>query len=148
MGVDEFLAGLPLFRHLNSNALQRLADQVRVIHFSDGHKIRDVTRDTAPIDGLYLIKSGVAKVSKPSESWEAEAVLAILGKGSCFGEIGLLGGLPPSANVTALEPMECFFLARDDFLSALEENPEIALGMLPGLSAMVRGADRWIAQLL
>ena len=55
MGVDEFLAGLPLFRHLNSNALQRLADQVRVIHFSDGHKIRDVTRDTAPIDGLYLI---------------------------------------------------------------------------------------------
>ena len=148
MGVDEFLAGLPLFRHLNPDALQRLADQIRVIHFSDGHKIRDVTRGTAPIDGLYLIKSGVAKVSKPSESWEAEAVLAILGKGSCFGEIGLLDGLPPSANVTALEPMECFFLARGDFLSALEENPEIALGMLPGLSAMVRGADRWIAQLL
>ena len=148
MGVIEFLADLPLFRHLKPDALNRLADQVRVIHFSDGHKIRDVTRDTVPVDGLYIIKSGVAKVSKPSESWEAEAVLAILGKGSCFGEIGLLDGLPPSANVTALEPMECFFLARDDFLSALEENPEIALGMLPGLSAMVRGADRWIAQLL
>ncbi len=148
MGVIEFLAELPLFRHLKQDALNRLADQVRVIHFSDGHKIRDVTRDTVPVDGLYIIKSGVAKVSKPSESWEAEAVLAILGKGSCFGEIGLLDGLPPSANVTALEPMECFFLARDDFLSALKENPEIALGMLPGLSAMVRGADRWIAQLL
>ena len=148
MGVVEFLAGLALFKHLKRDALQRLADQVRVIHFSDGHKIRDVTRDTAPVDGLYIIKSGVAKVSKPSESWEAEAVLAILGRGSCFGEIGLLDGLPPSANVTALEPMECLFLARDDFFSALEENPEIALGMLPGLSAMVRGADRWIAQLL
>ena len=148
MGVLEFLADLPLFKHLKPDALNRLADQVRVIHFSDGHKIRDVTRDTVPVDGLYIIKSGVAKVSKPSESWEAEAVLAILGKGSCFGEIGLLDGLPPSANVTALEPMECFFLARADFLSALEENPEIALGMLPGLSAMVRGADRWIAQLL
>ena len=70
------------------------------VHFADGHKIRDVTRDTAPVDGLYIIKSGVAKVSKPSESWEAEAVLAILGSGSCFGEIGLLDGLPPSANVT------------------------------------------------
>ena len=148
MGVVEFLAGLPLFSHLKPDALHRLANQVRLIRFSYGHKIRDITRDTAPVDGLYIIKSGVAKVSKPSESWEAEAVLAILGRGSCFGEIGLLDGLPPSANVTALEPMECFFLARDDFLSALEENPEIALGMLPGLSAMVRGADRWIAQLL
>ena len=148
MGVVEFLAGLPLFRHLKPDALQRLGDQVRVIHFADGHKIRDVSRDTAPVDGLYIIKSGVSKVSKPSESWEAEAVLAILGKGSCFGEIGLLDGLPPSANVTALERMECFFLARDDFLGALEENPEIALGMLHGLTAMVRGADRWIAQLL
>ena len=148
MGVVEFLESLPLFRYLNADAMHRLASQARIIHFSDGHKIRDVARDTAPVDGLYIIKSGVAKVSKPSESWEAEAVLAILGRGSCFGEIGLLDGLPPSANVTALEPMECFFLARDEFLSALEENPEIALGMLPGLSAMVRGADRWIAQLL
>ena len=148
MEVVEFLASLPLFGYPKPDALQRLADQVRLIHFSDGHKIRDVTRDTAPVDGLYIIKSGVAKVSKPSESWEAEAVLAILGKGGCFGEIGLLDGLPPSANVTALEPMECFFLARVDFLSALEDNPEIALGMLRSLGAMVRGADRWIAQLL
>ena len=148
MGVIEFLAALPQFRHLEPDALRRLAEKVHLIHFADGNMIRDVTRDTAPIDGLYLIKSGVAKVSKPSESWEAEAVLAILGKGTCFGEIGLLDGLPPSANVTALEPMECFFLAKDDFLNALEENPEIALGMLPGLGAMVRGADRWIAQLL
>ena len=97
----EFLAGLPQFRHLKPDALSRLANQVRPIHFADGHKIRDITRHTAPVDGLYLIKSGVAKVSKPSESWEAEAVLAILGRGSCFGEKGLLDRLPPSANVTA-----------------------------------------------
>ena len=64
--------------------------------------IRNTNRDTTSVDGLYIVKSGVAKVTKPSQSWEAEAVLAILGHGHCFGEIGLLDGLPPSANVTAM----------------------------------------------
>ena len=148
MGTAEFLAQVGLFRHLKEEALARLATQVRLIYLPEGHMVRDTLRDTAPTDGLYIVKSGVAKVTKPSQSWEAEAVLAILGHGNCFGEIGLLDGLPPSANVTAMEPMECYLLSRDAFLPALEENPEIALGMLPGLATMVRSADQWIAQLL
>ncbi|CUV02344.1 hypothetical protein MGWOODY_Clf360 [hydrothermal vent metagenome] len=39
-------------------------------------------------------------------------------------------------------------MSREDFLPALEENPEIALGMLPGLANMIHSADQWIAQLL
>ena len=97
---------------------------------------------------MYIIKSGVAKVTRSSENWEAEAVLAILRQGDCFGEIGLIDGLPPSANVTAMESMECYFLAREAFLTALEENPKIALGMLPSLGQMVRAAGQWIARLL
>ena len=76
------------------------------------------------------------------------AVIAVLREGNWFGEIGLLDGLPPSANVAAMSPMECFFLPRRAFLEALNENPEIAVGMLPGLGRMVRSADQWIAQLL
>ena len=83
MGVVEFLASLPLFRHLKPDALHRLAEQVRLVHFSDGHKIRDVTRDTAPVDGLYLIKSGVAKVAnlrrvgKRRRCWRSSAREAV-----------------------------------------------------------------------
>lgn len=47
-----------------------------------------------------------------------------------------------------MESMECYFLPREAFLAALEENPNIALGMLHGLGAMVREADQWIARLL
>ena len=144
----EFLRRVDLFKHLKSGALERLATQLRVVHFSDGHMIRDTRRDTAPADGLYIIKSGVAKVTRASNGWEAEAVLAVLRQGQCFGEIGLIDGLPPSASVTAMEPMECYFLPREAFMRALERNPEIAVGMLPGLGTMVRGADQWIAQLL
>ena len=148
MQALEFIADVPLFKHLKEDALKRLAKQVRIVRFPEGHAIRDTSRDTGPADGLYIIKSGVAKVSRAANAWEAEAVLAVLGRGNCFGEIGLIDGLPPSANVTAMEPMECYFLAREAFLTALEKNPEIALGMLPTLGTMVRGADLWIAQLL
>lgn len=142
------LRRVELFKHLNRDALESLGSQVRLVCLPEGHVIRDTVRDTAPVDGLYIIKSGVAKVTRASQSWEAEAVLAILRPGNCFGEIGLIDGLPPSANVTAVEPMECYFLPREAFLTALEENPEIALGMVHSLGTMVRAADQWIAQLL
>ena len=148
MEIARFLGQVALFKHLNQNALESLASQVRSIYFPEGHIVRDALRDTAAGDGLYIIKSGVAKVTKASQSWEAEAVLAILCAGHCFGEIGLIDGLPPSANVTVMEPMECYFLARAAFLVALTDNPEIALGMLPALGTMVRSADQWIARLL
>ena len=93
--------------------------------------------DSESIDGLYLIKSGAAKVTKSSENGQVEAVVAILREGNWFGEIGLIDGLPPSANVTAMQPMKCFFLPRNAFLEALNENPEIAVSMLPGLGSMV-----------
>ena len=148
MESEDFLRRVELFKHLNKDALESLSNQIRLVCLPEGQVIRDTVRDTAPVDGLYIIKSGVAKVTRASESWEAEAVLAILRPGNCFGEIGLIDGLPPSANVTAVEPMECYFLPRDAFLAALEENPEIALGMVHSLGSMVRAADQWIAQLL
>ena len=148
MESEDFLRRVELFKHLNKDALESLSNQVRLVCLPEGHVIRDTVRDTAPVDGLYIIKSGVAKVTRASQSWEAEAVLAILRPGNCFGEIGLIDGLPPSANVTAVEPMECYFLPRDAFLKALAENPEIALGMVHSLGTMVRAADQWIAQLL
>ncbi len=148
MESEDFLRRVELFKHLKKDALESLSRQVRLVCLPEGHVIRDTVRDRAPIDGLYIVKSGVAKVTRASPSWEAEAVLAILRPGNCFGEIGLIDGLPPSANVTAMEPMECYFLPREAFLAALEENPEIALGMVHSLGTMVRAADQWIAQLL
>ena len=146
--IIEFLRGVDLFGHLKEDVLMRMAGAAHLVYLQRGQLIRDTDRVSGSVDGLYIIKSGTAKVTKPSESKGSEAVLAILRPGHSFGEIGLIDGLPPSANVTAMEPMECYFLPRGAFLQVLNENPEIALGMLPGLSSMVRSADQWIAQLL
>ena len=144
----KFLRGVELFGDIREDVLTKFAAETHLVHLPRGHLVRDTRRDTASVDGLYILKSGIAKVTRSSQSWEAEAVLAILHRGQCFGEIGLIDGLPPSANVATMEPMECYFLPRQAFTAALQENPEIALGMLPALANTVRSADQWIAELL
>ena len=149
---QKFLGKIDLFKELAPEALKPLAAETKSVYFPEGHLIRDTSRretaDTSDINGLYIIKSGAAKVSTSSENGEVAAVIAILREGNWFGEIGLIDGLSPSANVCSMSPMECFFLPRRAFLHALKENPEIAVSMLPGLGRMVRSADQWIAQLL
>ena len=126
-GIMEFLRGVQLFGHLSDDVLMRMADAAHLVYLQRGQVIRDTNRLTASVDGLYVIKSGTAKVTKASENRGSEAVLAIPRPGHCFGEISLIDGLPPSANVTAMEPMECYFLPREAFLQDLKQNPEIAL---------------------
>ena len=77
MGTTDFLAQVGLFKHVNEEGLARLAAQLRLVYLPEGHMIRNTSRDTTSVDGLYIVKSGVAKVTKPSQNWEAEAVLAM-----------------------------------------------------------------------
>ena len=145
METKEFLKGVDLFKFLTDSQLDRLAGSAVEVSFPEGN----IIMDNDPADGLYIVKSGMAKVTKSAaETSGVEAVLAILRQGNSFGELSLIDGLPRSASVTAMGPIECYFLPRDAFLLALKETPEIALGMLPALASMVRSADQWVAQLI
>jgi len=141
----EFLAKVGLFSNLQERDIHRLAANIRQVSFPEG----DIIQDNDSVDGLYIVKKGMAKVSKSSSgATGVEAVLAILREGDSFGELGLIDGLPRSANVTAMGPVECYFLPRAAFLIALRENPDIARSMLPTLAGMVRTADQWVGQLI
>ncbi len=142
--IAEFLSHVDLFKHLERDVLEGLGARMRMVYLLEGH----IIQDNDPVDGLYIIESGRAKVTKSSQDGETEAVLAILQPGSSFGEIALIDGLPRTATVTTMEPTWCYFLPREAFLTALEESPQIAAGMLRALAAMVRNADQWIGQLL
>ena len=87
-------------------------------------------------------------MTKAAQTGAAEMVLATLGEGKSFGEIGLIDGLPRSANVIAMEPTEAYFLSRAAFFASLDEHPELARGLLPSLAAMVRNADQAVSKLL
>lgn len=140
--VANFLGNLRLFQHLNPEELGILASHVRRVSLPDG----PVMIEGSPPDGLYIIRSGVARVTKASNQGSAEAVLALLRENDSFGEISLIDGLPHTASVIAMGPMECYYLERQVFNETLEQNPRMALSLIRSLAAMVRTADDWVAR--
>ena len=137
----EFLGKLSIFKGLKAEVLQLLVGHLRVVRFGQG----PVFKENDPVDGLYIIKSGNAKVTKGGAG-AAAAVLALLKKGDNFGEIGLIDGLPRPADVSAMQPLECYFLRRDVFNTVLEGHPELALSMIRAFAAMVRNANAWVGR--
>ena len=72
--------------------------------------------------------------------------MALLRPDDSFEEISLIDGLPHTASVIAMGPMECYYLERQVFIETLEQNPRMALSLIRSLAAMVRTADDWVAR--
>lgn len=91
--------------------------------------------------GQFSIAKGRVEVVHGLDSG-SERQLTTLGAGEFFGEMGLLDGYPCSVSVRALEDTECLVLSRSGFLGELRHNPQMAVSMLPVLSARLRQAER------
>jgi CRP/FNR family cyclic AMP-dependent transcriptional regulator len=65
-------------------------------------------------DSLYIVLSGRLKVMM-SDSDGKEVILAILGPGEFFGEMGLIDDEPRSASVVTLEACELLSISKRDF---------------------------------
>jgi len=80
-------------------------------------------------DGLFLIRSGVAKVRHITLDGE-EVVVALLGVGEMVGELAiLLGNNRRSADVVALTAMQVVKLRWPTFKEDLDRRPELALAL-------------------
>jgi CRP/FNR family cyclic AMP-dependent transcriptional regulator len=116
-----------------------------------------VTRKSAPrsttimaggdaTDSLYIVLSGRLKVMM-SDAEGKEVILAILGPGEFFGEMGLIDDEPRSATVVTIEPCELLSIAKRDFKKCLADNFEMAMAVMRGLVRRLREADRKIGSL-
>ena len=145
MGETVFLSNVKIFKQLNEDARNHVASKMSIV----SHPAETVViKDGDPVDGLYVIKGGTAKVTKAADKGGLDAPLIYLHEGDSFGEVGLVDGLPRSASVTAQTRLECYFLGRDDFSAILDENPQICLGLLSALASMVRNSNQMIAELI
>ncbi len=64
-------------------------------------------------DSFYLVRLGFVKVSEPHPG--GDLVLAYLGRGGYFGEIGLLGEGTRTATCTALDHVELVRIHAEEF---------------------------------
>ncbi len=107
--------------------------------------IRAIARDHAIAPGvavvtqgdkdrrLYLVAVGDAKVSVDGRS------VGKVGAGDYFGEISVLDGGERAATVTSTTAMTLLSISYFNLKPILKEQPDIAIKLLTGMCAMVRG---------
>ena len=106
----EILSRVSLLSHLDSGALDDLADRSVVDRWPEGSTI---VRRGAQGDRFFVLLDGRAIVSV------GEDALSELHPGDQFGEIALLHGVPRRADVTASTPAVTLSLHHDDFVPAV-----------------------------
>jgi MFS family permease len=78
-----------------------------------------VVREGDPADALYVLRDGAVEVTAEAPG----RVLATIGPGGWFGELGLLEGVPRTATVTTREPSVLVRIDGAAFLEALTAAP-------------------------
>jgi CRP/FNR family transcriptional regulator, cyclic AMP receptor protein len=137
------LKAVPLFGTLPEEQLRMLTTMVTRRSASRNTTIMSSGDAT---DSLYIVISGRLKVMM-SDSEGKEVILAILGPGEFFGEMGLIDDEPRSASVVSIEPCELLSIAKRDFKRVVSENSEMAMAVMRGLVRRLREADRKIGSL-
>jgi len=137
------LRNVPLFAVLDEAQLHALS---AVMSRKSAPKNRTIIKAGDPTDSLYIVIAGRIKVQMSDDEGK-EVILAVLGPGDFFGEMGLLDGAPRAASVVTTEQSEFVSLAKDDFNALLKNNFELAMVIIRGLVKRLREADRKIESL-
>jgi len=143
MEMIDMLKKVPLFSELNEQELGAIASLTSSIEIG---KKSIVVQEFDPGDSLYVILDGEVKVSTYSVDGR-EVVLALLGKGSFFGEMSLLDEQPRSANVTTMRDSKFANIRRRDLVPLLMEQPGIALKLLTEVAARLRKTSRMLERI-
>ena len=138
----EALRSVPLFASLDDAAARELRSLLQV-HEASGSTALFHHGDTG--DAMYLIESGCVRIHV-EDSTGHDVTLAELAGGDFFGEMALLDGKPRSADATVVEDARLAILSRDDFLSFVRRNPDVALEMLSAITNRLRHTDELLRQ--
>lgn len=118
--LDSHLRSVPMFAELTDDFIDYLRERVELKRFDPGQVICEEDR---PADSLYLVRMGFVKVSQRHPG--GDLVLSYLPRGSCFGEIGLLGGIMRTATCTALDHVEVVCISAEDFHAMIQLFPDV-----------------------
>ena len=131
--VDQ-IAGFALFADLATPQLQRIAHLFEEEVYPEGAR---VLRQGLSGSAFHIILDGEASVVIDGEQ------RATLGRGDFFGEVSILLGEPPVADIVASRPLRCLVLAGPQVQSVLLDNPPVMYRMLQAQARRLRIANRW-----
>ncbi|PZV19645.1 MAG: transcriptional regulator [Pseudanabaena sp.] len=132
--IDRLLLvrGVPIFQELRDDFLVRLASIMNEVSYPSGKTIFEKGQEGR---SLYILVAGKVRVHSGDKD------LAILDKGSCFGEMSLFDSEPRSASVTAISSCDCLVLTQQQLYEAIDETPDIAVNIIRLLSRRIRSQN-------
>jgi CRP-like cAMP-binding protein len=132
--IVDILAGLALFADLSRPQMQAVAHTLDEEWFTEGQRI---LRQGFTGSNFYVILDGEAAVRIDGQT------RATLARGDFFGEVSVLLGEPPTADVVALRPLRCLVLDGAETESFLVSYPKVMFRMLQAQARRLRNANRW-----
>jgi CRP-like cAMP-binding protein len=134
--IVDALAGFALFADLSTPQLQAVAHRFEESWYPEGERI---LRQGLTGSGFYVILDGEADVIADGMK------RATLARGEFFGEVSVLLGEPPIADVVATRPLRCIVLGGPAVESFLVDHPRVMYRMLQAQARRLRGANQRFA---
>lgn len=130
VGKATSLAGCDLCRDMSADSIEYLESRLERRRFDGGELI---VRCGDKANEIFILLHGSVQVELPRDGQTAKR-LDVFVPGMAFGEMAFIDGSPRSANVVALEPVECLVLRRELYTSLAEENPQVKFALLANIA--------------
>jgi len=128
------IAGFALFADLTAPQLEGIVHTFDEAVFGEGERI---LRQGISGSGFHVILDGEASIVVDGTE------RARLARGDFFGEVSILLGETPIADVVATRPMRCLVLAASSTEAFLIAHPRVMYRMLQAQARRLRAANRW-----
>jgi CRP-like cAMP-binding protein len=122
----ELLRHVPLFKELDENELERVAEVCHLQEFVSGEHI---FREGESGNRLYLIIEGDVRISRDVPG-SGEEALAVLKPGALFGEMAVFDRSERSTDAISNGGTKCLTITRPDFEMLLDFNRDLAYKVL------------------
>lgn len=141
MSVTSLLSATELFAALPEELIDQIgtASSLRKLDRNDV-----VFRESEAADALYVIASGRIAISNRSDDGR-ESMVALMGRGDLFGEMGLFDRRGRSAEARALEPSEVVEVRYQPVRDLYEREPQHLWRVVSLLAARLRNMDNALA---
>jgi len=132
--LHQMLQSITLFADLSHAELEAAAHTFGEEWFGEGQR---VLRQGFTGTGFYVIAAGEAAVRLNGKD------IATLGRGDFFGEISILLGEPPTADVVSLGALRCLVLPGPALKDFLESHPKVMYRLLQAVAMRLRNTLLW-----
>lgn len=108
----------PIFRALPPANLQKILMSLQEIRFNAGEII---IRQDEPGDYYYIVKKGLAFISRKPSPTAKEIKLAQIRDLDTFGEDAIISGMPRTVSITAMTDMSLLRLDKEQFIELIKQ---------------------------